>query len=237
MTAETTNHLTNEATKEDKKASILEAFGFRHACKAFDSSKKIPQEDFGFILETARLSPSSYGFEPWRFLVLQNEALRRKLLPVVWGGQGQLPTASHLVVALARKKQAMLPDSPHVQRIMREVHHLPDAIADMLEQKYEQFLNEGFKLIENDRAMFEWACRQTYLAVGNMMTAAAQIGIDSCPMEGFDKDGVEQALREEGLLDGEEFGVACFVAFGYRKEQPARPKSRQAMEEIVQWVE
>ena len=219
------------------KEAIVQAFRFRHACKAFDPSRKIQKEDFAFILETARLSPSSYGLEPWRFIVMQNDALRSKLLPVVWGGQGQIPTASHLIIVLARKKQAMLPHSEYIQRMIREVHHFPDAAADMFVEKYEKFLNEGFKLVQNERAMFEWACRQTYLAVGNMMSAAAQIEIDSCQMEGFDKDGVEQLLQEEGLLNREEFGVACFVAFGYRKEQPSRPKSRQAMEDIVQWIE
>lgn len=70
-----------------QKEEILNAFRFRHACKEFDSSKKISEDDFNFILETGRLSPSSFGFEPWKFLVLQNEAIREKLREVTWGAQ------------------------------------------------------------------------------------------------------------------------------------------------------
>ena len=82
--------------------AILDAFNFRHACKTFDPARKIAEADFRFILETGRLSPSSFGYEPWRFLVIQDMALREKLLGVTWGGKGQFPTASHVVAILAR---------------------------------------------------------------------------------------------------------------------------------------
>lgn len=70
----------------DKK-TVLDAFMFRHACKEFDPDAKIPEEDFLFILEAARLSPSSFGFEPWKFQVVQDMTLRGKLLPHTWGGR------------------------------------------------------------------------------------------------------------------------------------------------------
>lgn len=94
-------------TRED----ILDAFKFRHATKKFDESKKISEEDFNVILESGRLSPSSFGFEPWRFVVIQNRELREELKPVTWGAQGQLPTASHYVAILCRK-DGMRHDSP-----------------------------------------------------------------------------------------------------------------------------
>ena len=80
------------------KQIILDAFMFRHACKEFDPKALIPEEDFLFILETARLSPSSFGFEPWQFLVVQDMNLRKKLLPHTWGGKTQIPSASHYLV-------------------------------------------------------------------------------------------------------------------------------------------
>jgi len=84
------------------KQQILDAYAFRHACKAFDSDKKISDDEFELILETGRLSPSSFGFEPWQFLVIQNPVLREKLLPLVCGQQ-QVPTASHLLITLSRR--------------------------------------------------------------------------------------------------------------------------------------
>ncbi|MDQ0884838.1 NAD(P)H-dependent oxidoreductase [Peribacillus sp. V2I11] len=218
---------------ESKKQEILKAYQFRHACKAFDVNKKISDEDFHFILETGRLSPSSYGFEPWKFVVIQNEALREKLKSVSGGAQGQLPTASHFVVILARREKGLKHDSAYVIKMMKDIHDMPEEVMKGLSGSYKSFVET--KLENNDRLIFEWASKQTYIALGNMMTAAAQIGIDSCPMEGFDKKQVNAILQNEGIIDGNDFGVACMVAFGYRKEDPKRPKTRQNLDEIVEW--
>lgn len=215
------------------KQDILEAFNFRHACKAFDPQRRIAAGDFLFILETARLSPSSFGFEPWRFLVIQDMALRERLRAVTWGGQGQLPSASHVVALLVRKDD-MRPGSAYIERFMREVQQLPEDVIARKSGFYRQFHESDFRLQE-PRALFDWGCRQAYIALGNMMTAAALIGIDSCPLEGFNQAGAEQVLREAGVLDLEEFGLAVMVAFGYRlNPQPA--KTRQTLEQVVQWV-
>ncbi|XEC94302.1 NAD(P)H-dependent oxidoreductase [Paenibacillus tarimensis] len=218
---------------ESKKQEILKAYQFRHACKAFDTNKKISDEDFYFILETGRLSPSSFGFEPWKFVVIQDAALREKLKPVSGGAQGQLPTASHFVVILAKKKEGLRHDSVHVIKMMKEIHHMPEDVVQGLSGFYKFFVET--ELEDNDRLIFEWASKQTYIALGNMMTAAAQIGIDSCPIEGFDKKQVTSILQNEGIINGDDFGVACMVAFGYRQEDPKRPKTRQHLDEIVEW--
>ncbi|AIQ12022.1 NAD(P)H-dependent oxidoreductase [Paenibacillus durus] len=219
---------------QNVKDQIIKAYQFRHACKEFDADKKISDADFDFILETGRLSPSSFGFEPWKFVVLQNPAIREKLLPVTWGAQKQLPTSSHFVIALSRTKDDMVADSAHIQRMMKEVQLLPEEVQQGKGKAYHNFQENDFKLLENERVTFEWGARQTYIALGNMMTAAALIGIDSCPIEGFDKEKAEQILKEEGILK-ENFGIACMVAFGYRLQEP-RPKTRQSIEQIVEWV-
>ncbi|WIY60702.1 NAD(P)H-dependent oxidoreductase [Bacillus arachidis] len=218
------------------KEEILKAYQFRHACKEFDVNKKIPDEDFHFILETGRLSPSSFGFEPWRFVVIQNQELRNKLLPVAWGAQKQLPTASHFVIILARKKEEMIYNSSYISNFMKNIQHLPEEVITMKRGFYKEFQESDFQLLESDRAMFDWASRQTYIALGNMMTAAAQIGIDSCPIEGFNKEKVEAVLKEEGILSDESFGVSVLVAFGYRAEEPKHDKTRQSMDTIVEWI-
>ncbi|MBE2978793.1 NAD(P)H-dependent oxidoreductase [Priestia megaterium] len=218
---------------ESKKQEILKAYQFRHACKEFDTNKKISDEDFRFILETGRLSPSSVGLEPWKFVVIQDAALREKLKPVSGGAQGQLPTASHFVAILARGKEGLRHDSVHVIKMMKDIHHMPEEVVQNLSGFYKSFVET--ELEDNDRLIFEWASKQTYIALGNMMTAAAQIGIDSCPIEGFDKKQVTTILQNEGIIEGNDFGVACMVAFGYRKENTKRPKTRQNLDEIVEW--
>lgn len=220
---------------EDIKKQILAAYNFRHACKEFDPDKKISDEDFNFILETARLSPSSFGFEPWKFLVVNDPDLRVKIKAMSWGAQGKLPAASHFVIILARTIKDMKYDSDYIKYIMKEVHHIPEDAAEMRMKSYENFLKNDFKLLESNRAIFDWACKQTYIALGNMMTAAAQIGIDSCPIEGFDREKLEGILEGDGVLDRNEFGVSCMAAFGYRIKDP-RPKTRQPLDKIVEWI-
>ena len=135
--------------------AILDAFHFRHACKAFDPERKISEADFRFILETGRLSPSSFGYEPWRFLVIQDMALREKLLGVTWGGKGQFPTASHVVAILARGED-MRPGSEYTERFMREVKHFPEDVIARRNAVYKTFQESDFQLRE-PRALFDWS--------------------------------------------------------------------------------
>lgn len=218
---------------ENRKQLILDAFHFRHACKEFDPHKKISEEDFRFILETARLSPSSLGLEPWKFVVVQDAVLREKLRAVSWGAQGQLPTASHFVILLARTREGILAEPSYLAHVIREVKQVPEETAQEMINRYTNFINSFAS--QDERLIFAWTCRQTYIALGNMMTAAALIGIDSCPIEGFDYDKVTDILQQEGILTDDRFGVSCMAAFGYRAKDPSRPKTRQPLEAIVEW--
>jgi nitroreductase len=218
------------------KQEILNAYNFRHACKEFDASKKIAKEDFDFILETGRLSPSSFGFEPWQFVILQNPEIREKLKTVAWGAQKQLDTASHFVLILARKKSEMIYSSEYVSKIMTDVQQLSQEVKNGKTSAFENFQKNDFNLLESDRSIFDWASKQTYIALGNMMTSAAEIGIDSCPIEGFDKEAAEDLLEKEGILDRSKFGLSVMTAFGYRNAEPARAKTRQKLEALVKYV-
>lgn len=218
------------------KQDILSAYHFRHACKEFDAERQISDDDFNCILETARLSPSSFGLEPWKFLIVQNRQLRDKLLPHVWGGQKQLPTASHVVVALIRKSRFMRYDSEFVHDFMREVQKFPEETAQTRSIILEKFQREDFALLESERAINDWSCKQSYIALGNMMTTAAMLGIDSCPIEGFSQQAVQQTLAQEIDLDLNDWTLAYLLALGYRKGAPARPKTRQEISAIVDWL-
>lgn len=216
--------------------TIIEAFNYRYACKKFDANREVSPEDFTTILEAGRLSPSSFGFEPWKFVVVEKNAkLRDKLSTVAWGAKNSLEGASHFVILLARTKADMIYNSDYITKMMTEIHHMPPEAAEGLRKAFEHFQKEQFELLESDRAMFDWASKQTYIALGNMLTAAALLGIDSCPIEGFHRQGVEDVLKQEGILDTAHFGVSVMAGFGYRAEEP-RPKTRQKLDDIVQWV-
>jgi nitroreductase len=216
------------------KQDIINAFQFRHATKQFNAAKKITEEDFDFIMETGRLSPSSIGFEPWKFLIIQNPELREKLREVSWGAQGQLPTASHFVMILARTDIRY--DSEYVIEHLRKVKHFPEEILGGLIERTKSFQEFDLPMLDNERALLDWSCRQTYIALANMMTAAALIGIDSCPIEGFDYKAVNQILQDEGLIENGNWSASVMAAFGYREEDPHRPKTRKPIDQVVQWV-
>ncbi len=212
---------------------LIEAFQFRHACKQFDPERVIPAEDFDTILEAGRLSPSSFGFEPWSFLVIQDRALRQALAEVAWGARTQFPSASHVIAILARKDLRW--DGAYLREHMREVKGLDEAAVAARIEKIRAFQQHDFRLFDCPEGLFDWACRQTYIALANMMTAAALLGIDSCPIEGFNRRDAEAILARHDLLDRRVWGLSVLVAFGYRS-QPAPAKTRWPLNRVVRWV-
>lgn len=213
---------------------ILNAFQYRHACKEFDTDKKLSQDEIEFILETARLSPSSFGFEPWHFVVVQDKELRELLKPISWGAPLKLDTASHFVLGLTMKAPMTKWDSDYISYMMNDVKQLPEDVKEMYLKFYREFQERDFDL-DTDRKLFDWASKQTYIALGNMMTSAALVGIDSCPIEGFHQEKVEALLRDKFDIDTNKYGLSYMVAFGHRKNEPPHAKSRRAMNDIIDW--
>ncbi|MDQ0208776.1 NAD(P)H-dependent oxidoreductase [Alkalicoccobacillus murimartini] len=218
----------------EKQQEILDAYHFRHATKEFDSTKKISESDFEFILETARLSPSSVGYEPWKFVVVQNPEVREKLKDVTSGAIRQLTSASHFVLILAHTEARY--DSSYVSYINKTVKKLPEETIKELAPRYKAFQQDNQNLFESERSLFDWASKQTYIALGNMMTSAAQIGIDSCPIEGFQPNKVNDILKQEGIIDTDTWKISVMAAFGYRASEPTKTKTRQPLSDIVKWV-
>lgn len=204
--------------------NYLEILKFRHACKIFDESKKISAGEFDFILEAGRLSPSSTGLEQWDFLVVQNKELREKIKAVSWN-QVQITSCSHLVVILAKIKEVKVGSSYIDKMIARRADKNIEAIA--ARQKF--FLLSNFK--NDDELTFQWSHEQCMIAATNMMNAAASLGIDSCPMEGFDRHALNEILG----LDESEKRVAIVVPFGYRLN-PQPEKYRRQRSEVVTWI-
>ncbi len=202
-----------------------QAMDFRHACKVFDESKKINDEDLRYILEAGRKSPSSFGMEAWKFLVITNEALKAKLRPACWN-QVQITSCSHLVVILAGINSVRPQSGIPLKRFARR---------NMPQEKLEFYLNLYASHLEdtlrNDENIYSWTARQTFIAAGNMMTAAAVKGIDSCPIEGFEKEKVEEILG----LDKSQYRLSLILPFGYRIN-PQSTQLRVPLEEIVEFI-
>lgn len=215
------------------KQQVLDAFHFRCATRYYDPERKISKEDFDYILELGRLSPSSVGSEPWQFLVVQNPELRQALKPVSWGMATQLDDASHVVVILANKN--MRYDSEDFRANLAR-RGLTEEQMQANMATYQRFQTEHINVLENDRTLFDWASKQTYIALANMMKGAALIGIDSCPIEGFNYAEVNRILAQTGAYDAEKYAVSVAVTFGYRAKE-IRPKSRKPLNEIVYWIE
>jgi len=198
---------------------------FRHACKEFDESKTISDEQIHYILEAGRKSPSSFGMEGWKFLVITNEALKAKLRPACWN-QVQITSSSHLVVILSAIENVK-PSSGEVQKRF-ERRPLSE---EQLSAYMDLYANHLSQTLNTDENIYHWTSRQTYIALANMMTAAAYIGIDSCPIEGFEKEKVEEILK----LDTSKWQVSVLVPFGYRINEQSS-QLRLPFEDVVEFI-
>ena len=207
----------------------------RYACRDYDPIRKISDQDFHLILEAGQLAPSSYGFEPWHFLVIESESLKQALAPIALGAQKALASASHFVIILSRTQASLRYDAPYIGYMMREIQGLPEDFCEFKQQRFETFQKEDFDLLSTERATFDWASKQSYLALAQMMQVAALRGIDSLAMEGFNRQAVTDLLTERGLLDPSEWGVSVMVAFGYGLGSVPR-KTRQSLDQLVTWV-
>lgn len=203
-----------------------ESLKFRHACKIFDESKKIPQEDLEFILDAGRRAPSSFGMEAWKFLVITNEELKAKLRPYCWD-QVQITSCSHLVVVLAGiesvKPESGIPKKRFARREMPE---------DKLEFYLNLYANHLKETLSSDENIYAWTAKQTIFAAANMMSAAAVKGVDSCPIEGYDKDAVEVLLE----LDKSKYRLSMLLPLGYRINEQST-QQRLSYDEVVECID
>ena len=211
----------------------LDIFRRRVSTRHYDPARKISAEDFAAILDFGRLSPSSVGSEPWKFLVIQNQGLREKIKPVAWGMQATIAEASHLVILLAKKHARY--DTPFFSELMERRGFTPEQRAAALE-RYRSFQIHDIAIADDERALFDWASKQSYIVLANMLTGAAMLGIDSCAVEGMDYAAVEHILAQAGLLDPAEYGVSVAATFGYRARD-IQPKPRRDAAETVVWAE
>lgn len=209
---------------------LRNAFSFRTAVRVYND-QKIAKEDLDLILDAAWLSPSSIGLEAWRFVVLENEAVKNELKEVSWGATYQFETASHFVLLIS-EKQARYDGASIKQSLLRRGITDEQALASRL-ACYEAFQKHDMKIADNPRALFDWTAKQTYIALANMMTTAALIGIDSCPIEGFNYDKVNAILAKHGIINPDTEGIASMLSLGYRLRDPKHSQTRKPREEVI----
>lgn len=210
-------------------AALLEVLKWRYATKQFDASRKIPADVWEALEDALVLSPSSYGLQPWKFLVVTDPAVKAALRPHSWD-QPQVTDCSHHVVFASRLGVDAAFVEKYLERIA-EVRGVPvESLAFYREMMASDILNGP-----RSKWAAEWAVRQAYIALGNFMTSAAMIGVDTCPMEGIDPAKYDEilGLREKGF----QTVVACPA--GYRAagdKYAVLPKVRFAKEEMIERV-
>ena len=210
-------------------AQVLQQLNWRYATKKFDATKKIPEETWQTLEESLVLAPSSYGLQPWKFFVVSNSEVRQQLLEHTWG-QKQVVDASHLVV-LAIKKELNVGDVDRYMQHMAKVRQVPVEALQGFSDTIKGFLTKPPYPINLD----EWAARQVYIALGELMTVAAMMGIDTCPMEGFDPAKYDEVLG----LTAQGYGSVVLCPVGYRAADDKNadmPKVRYSHQDVVQHV-
>ncbi len=205
--------------------SLLSALRWRYATKQFDPNRRIPQETWDAIEESLVLTPSSFGLQPWKFIVVQNPQLRAKLLTESWN-QPQVTDASHFIV-LAAKTDLRIDDIERWIARMGDVQGKhPEQLAPL------KGMIAGFSERMSHDERREWNVRQVYIALGQLMTAAAVMGIDACPMEGISPSAYDRVLG----LEGGDYATVVACALGYRAEgdkYASTPKARYERAEVV----
>jgi nitroreductase len=187
-------------------SQLLERLNWRYATKQFDPSRKIAPEDWAALEDALVLSPSSGGLQPWKFVVITDPDVRTRLTPVSYG-QAQINDASHLVVFAAKTNFSEADVDAHIKHLS-EVQGAPvEALAP-----YRGMLLGGIVQAMDEAARNAWARNQAYIALGNLLTSAALLGIDACPMEGFDRAKYDEllGLKAKGLAS------AVIATLGYR---------------------
>ncbi len=180
---------------------------WRYATKQFDPARKIPAESWAALEQSLIFTPSSYGIQPWKFLILhQDQSIRERLVGHSWG-QRQVADCSHYVVFTVRTEMTEADLDSYIE-LIATVRGVPATAMDGLRKMITGGVLKGMKPAEQR----EWAIRQAYIALGNIMTSAALLGIDTCPMEGIDPAKYDEVLG----LQGSGYATCVGCAAGYR---------------------
>jgi nitroreductase len=211
------------------KNQVLKQLQWRYATKKFDPNRQIPADIWQVLEQSMVLAPSSFGLQPWKFFVVQNPELRQQLLPLTWN-QTQVVDASHVVV-FAIKQDINAGDVDRFVERMSVVQGTPAENLAGFGNVVKGFLDKPpYPLDVN-----EWSKRQLYIALGQFMTAAAMLDVDTCPIEGFIPSKYDEILG----LPAMGYAAAVVCAAGYRSTEDksaSRPKVRYETADVVSYL-
>ena len=185
---------------------LLQALHWRYATKLFDPNRPISPEIWAALEQALVLTASSYGLQPWKFLVITDPGLRAELRPHSWN-QSQITDASHLVVLLS-KRTISAADADRLIASTAELRGLEPSVLAGYRQMIQVDLIDG----PRSQQIGEWAARQVYIALGNLMSSAALLGVDTCAIEGFSPAEYDRILG----LEGGDYRSCVVCACGYR---------------------
>jgi nitroreductase len=204
---------------------LLKQLKWRYATKKFDAAKKIPADDWKTLEQALILSASSYGLQPWHFVVITSQAVKDSLVPASYDQQ-QPAQASHVVVFTVKKGL----DEAYVDKHIKRIAHVRGAPLEKL-AGYKGVMTGTLARLGSD-GTDAWSAKQVYLAMGNLLTCAAMLGIDAAPMEGINAAQYDQILG----LDPKGYATLAIVALGYRASDDVtahHPKVRFETSEVV----
>jgi nitroreductase len=199
---------TEKTSKIVANEALLEQLRWRYATKKFDATKKISPEDWATLEEALLLAPSSFGLQPWKFFVIRDPALRAKLKAASWN-QSQVTDASHYVVFAIRKGL----NEEDVQKLIDRVSDVRNIPTQNLEEYKKIML--GSISVRTPEQLDAWCARQVYIALGIFLASAAVLGIDACPMEGFEPKKFDEILGLEKLG----YTAVVMATAGYRSKE------------------
>lgn len=205
-------------------STFIENQNWRYATKKFDATKKISKQDLNTLKEAIRLSSSSYGLQPYKVIIVENPELRTKIQPAAWG-QSQIVEASHLII-FANETQV---EEKTIDNYISNISSTRNIPTDSL-TGYADFMKSKLLNLPEDSKKV-WTSKQTYLAMGNLLNAAAELKIDVTPMEGFVPEQVNEILG----LDKLGLNTSLIATLGYRHEEDATQhykKVRKSQEEL-----
>lgn len=211
------------------RSQLIEQLNWRYATKQFNPDRKISAQDWTALEQALVLTPSSFGLQPWAFLVIDDPEVRARLLLASYG-QPQVVDASHLVVFATKTNYNEADVDAHVRQTA-SARGVGVETLDGLRTMVVRSIVHGM----DETARRNWATNQTYIALGNLVTSAALLGIDAAPMEGFERHRYDDilGLKVRGLT------ASVIAAVGYRKDSDKyamAPKVRFPREEMVQHV-
>lgn len=188
--------------------NYLEALSRRYSVKKFNPEMIIPQDILLNILESGKLAASSLGLQPYKIFVVESHEMKEKLIPAFYN-PSQISTCSHLVILISKKNI----EGTYLDGYFRHISEVRDQPVESLEL-FRNSITGHFGRQEHDDIL-NWAEKQSYIVLANLMYAAAIENIDTCPMEGFRQDIIEEILN----IDSEKEKVTVTLALGYRSEE------------------